>query len=138
MEASANQRLDFGKMGYGCEHYRRRCKIRAPCCNEVFSCRHCHNEAVTALRNPDDRHEINRFDVKQVICSVCDTEQPASQTCANCGVNMGEYFCDVCVFYDDDTTKGQFHCKECGICRFGGRENFFHCQRCGKFLRFSS
>ena len=28
-----------------CSHYRRRCKIRAPCCNEIFDCRHCHNEA---------------------------------------------------------------------------------------------
>jgi hypothetical protein len=25
-----------------CKHYRRRCRIRAPCCNDVF---HCHNEA---------------------------------------------------------------------------------------------
>jgi hypothetical protein len=28
-----------------CKHYRRRCRIRAPCCNDVFSCRHCHNES---------------------------------------------------------------------------------------------
>ncbi|KAK3189796.1 hypothetical protein Dsin_029357 [Dipteronia sinensis] len=83
MEGSANERLDFGKMGYGCRHYRRRCKIRAPCCNEMFECRHCHNEAV-------------------VICSVCDTEQPVARVCTNCGVNMGEYFCEICKFYDDD------------------------------------
>ena len=30
---------------FRCSHYRRRCKIRAPCCDEVFDCRHCHNEA---------------------------------------------------------------------------------------------
>ncbi|KAF4660225.1 hypothetical protein FOL47_007254 [Perkinsus chesapeaki] len=29
----------------GCEHYKRRCKILAPCCGEWFWCRHCHNEA---------------------------------------------------------------------------------------------
>jgi len=28
-----------------CSHYRRRCHIKAPCCSEVFDCRHCHNEA---------------------------------------------------------------------------------------------
>lgn len=28
-----------------CKHYRRRCQIRAPCCNEIYPCRHCHNEA---------------------------------------------------------------------------------------------
>jgi len=27
-----------------CSHYRRRCRILAPCCNEVFDCRHCHND----------------------------------------------------------------------------------------------
>lgn len=25
-----------------------------------------------------------------------------AQVCTNCGVNMGEYFCDICKFYDDD------------------------------------
>ncbi|CAI0626929.1 unnamed protein product [Linum tenue] len=74
--APSNERLGFGKMGYGCEHYRRRCKIRAPCCNEIFSCRHCHNEAASMLKNPCDHHELDRYDVKQVVCEVCDTEQP--------------------------------------------------------------
>ncbi|XP_010649778.1 E3 ubiquitin-protein ligase MIEL1 isoform X4 [Vitis vinifera] len=114
-----------------CKHYRRRCRIRAPCCNEIFPCRHCHNEATSMLRNPFDRHELVRHDVKQVICAVCDTEQPVAQVCTNCGVNMGEYFCEVCKFYDDDTTKGQFHCDDCGICRVGGRDKFFHCKKCG-------
>ncbi|KAF2287677.1 hypothetical protein GH714_002280 [Hevea brasiliensis] len=82
------------------------------------------------LKNPCDPHELNRFDVKQVICSVCDTEQPVAQVCTNCGVNMGEYFCGVCKFYDDDTEKGQFHCDDCGICRVGGCENYFHCKKC--------
>ncbi|KAK0608816.1 hypothetical protein LWI29_036493 [Acer saccharum] len=67
MEGLANERLDFGKMGYGYKHYRRRCKIRAPCCNEIFECRHCHNEAVGMLKNPYDRHEINRLEVTQYL-----------------------------------------------------------------------
>lgn len=131
MEASSDDRLGFGMMGYGCQHYRRRCRIRAPCCNEVYDCRHCHNEAASMLRNPYDRHELERHEVKQVICSVCDTEQPVAQVCSNCGVNMGEYFCRICNFFDDDIEKGQFHCDDCGICRVGGRENFFHCTKCG-------
>ncbi|XP_042397933.1 E3 ubiquitin-protein ligase MIEL1-like [Zingiber officinale] len=118
-----DSRLGFGKMEFGCIHYRRRCKIRAPCCNEVFNCRHCHNETA--------RHELCRQDVQQVICLVCDTEQPVGQACSNCGVNMGEYYCDVCKFFDDDVEKGQYHCNDCGICRVGGRENFFHCKKCG-------
>ncbi|XP_022973794.1 E3 ubiquitin-protein ligase MIEL1-like [Cucurbita maxima] len=102
MEVSADDRFDFGKMGYGCKHYRRRCKIRAPCCNEIYPCRHCHNEATSVMTRPFDRHELNRFDVKQVVCAVCDTEQPVARVCTNCGVNMGEYFCEICKFYDDD------------------------------------
>ncbi|CAI9284745.1 E3 ubiquitin-protein ligase MIEL1 [Lactuca sativa] len=131
MAGPNDERLDFGKMGYGCKHYRRRCMIRAPCCNEIFDCRHCHNEATNMLKNPYDRHELIRSDVKQVICSVCDTEQPVARSCTNCGVNMGEYFCELCKFYDDDIDKGLFHCDDCGICRVGGRENFFHCKKCG-------
>ncbi|MCL7030673.1 hypothetical protein MKW94_022971 [Papaver nudicaule] len=126
-----DQRLDFGKMGHGCQHYRRRCRVRAPCCNEIYHCRHCHNEATSLLSNPEDHHELVRQDVKQVICIVCDTEQEVAHVCSNCGVKMGEYFCQVCKFYDDDTEKGLFHCDECGICRVGGRDNFFHCKKCG-------
>ncbi|XP_021651582.2 E3 ubiquitin-protein ligase MIEL1 isoform X3 [Hevea brasiliensis] len=99
-------REDAGKFQYGCEHYRRRCKIRAPCCQKIFSCRHCHNEATEV-----------------------------AQICSNCGVKMGEYYCDICKFYDDDTTKGQFHCEGCGICRVGGKDNFFHCEKCGSCYR---
>ncbi|KAM0924211.1 hypothetical protein ACQ4PT_005030 [Festuca glaucescens] len=118
-------RRGFGKMGFGCKHYRRRCRIRAPCCSDVFHCRHCHNESTK------DGHELDRHAVESVICLVCDTEQPIGQVCTNCGVCMGEYFCRTCKFLDDDVDKEQYHCKDCGICRVGGRENFFHCQKCG-------
>ena len=32
------------KGAHGCTHYRRRCRLVAPCCGETFWCRHCHNE----------------------------------------------------------------------------------------------
>ena len=35
-----------------------------------------------------------------------------------------------CQFFDDDLTRGQFHCDDCGICRVGGAANFFHCSTC--------
>lgn len=116
----------------GCSHYRRRCKIRAPCCDEIFNCRHCHNEAKNSLEtNLSDRHDLPRFEVKKVICSLCETEQDVQQYCVNCGVCMGKYFCGICNFFDDDDSKDQFHCNQCGICRTGGKENFFHCDKCG-------
>ncbi|XP_054789741.1 E3 ubiquitin-protein ligase MIEL1 isoform X2 [Prosopis cineraria] len=130
-DPSTQDREHFGMLQHGCEHYKRRCKIRAPCCDQIFPCRHCHNEAMSSLDNPKERHELVRRDVKQVICSVCDAEQEVAKVCSNCGVNMGEYYCEICKFYDDDTDKGQFHCEECGICRVGGRDNYFHCQKCG-------
>jgi len=37
---------------------------------------------------------------------------------------MGKYFCDICKFFDDDTSKKQYHCDECGICRTGARITF--------------
>ncbi|CAN7095745.1 unnamed protein product [Brassica rapa subsp. narinosa] len=119
---------DFGRSQFGCEHYKRRCKIRAPCCNLIFPCRHCHNDAANALPDPKERHDLVR---QNVICSVCEAEQEVAQVCSNCGVCMGEYFCNICKFFDDETSKEQFHCDDCGICRVGGRDNFFHCQSCG-------
>ncbi|KAK8644464.1 hypothetical protein V6N13_123770 [Hibiscus sabdariffa] len=65
MEASStNQHPHFEKMGYGCQHYKRRCKMRAPFCNNFLSCHHYHNEIVNLLSNPFDRHELVRKDVK--------------------------------------------------------------------------
>ncbi|KAI4300346.1 hypothetical protein L6164_033734 [Bauhinia variegata] len=146
----------LGYAKYGCSHYKRRCKIRAPCCNEIFDCRHCHNESKNSIElDPVDRHDIPRHDLKRVrshnicwllvssfqrvasygslkiICSLCSTEQDVQQMCINCGVCMGNYFCFKCKFFDDDVSKKQYHCDECGICRTGGEENFFHCNKCG-------
>ncbi|KAD4178560.1 hypothetical protein E3N88_27151 [Mikania micrantha] len=122
---------NLGKLLHGCEHYKRRCKLRAPCCNKLFSCRHCHNKYTHASNDPIESHKMVLKDVKQVVCLICNTEQPVSHICANCGVKMGEYFCAICNLYDDDTSKQQFHCYDCGICRLNGRDNYYHCQKCG-------
>ncbi|KAG6527492.1 hypothetical protein ZIOFF_009595 [Zingiber officinale] len=105
MELSTDDaRLSSGKMEYGCKHYRRRCMLRTPCCSQIFHCRHCHNESTK------ERHEMCRFEVETVICAICGTEQSVAQVCSNCGINMGEYFCEICKFHDDDVTlrKGSF------------------------------
>ncbi|KAL7600817.1 hypothetical protein Lser_V15G22907 [Lactuca serriola] len=123
--------LDFRKLKHGCEHYRRRCKLCAPCCNKVFWCHRCHDNYTSALNDPKERHNIVRGDVQQIVCIICNTEQPVDQICGNCGVKMGEYFCGICKLFDDDTSKQQFHCNDCGICRLYGRENYYHCDKCG-------
>ncbi|KAJ9558866.1 hypothetical protein OSB04_013480 [Centaurea solstitialis] len=95
--------VDGGNLG--CIHYRRGCKLKAPCCDEVYDCRHCHNEIKNAIEiDPIRRHDLPRHEVKKVICSLCDTEQDVQQNCINCGVCMGKYFCQICKFYDNDVS----------------------------------
>lgn len=131
-EIAGTETLDKGYLNYGCSHYRRRCQIRAPCCNEIFDCRHCHNEAKNSICIDQNlRHDIPRHLIEKVICSLCHTEQEVQQVCRNCGVCMGRYYCGTCKLYDDDISKQQYHCDGCGICRIGGLENFFHCYKCG-------
>eukprot|EP00775_Hariotina_reticulata_P005876 gene5876-6117_t len=118
-------------MQHGCEHYRRRCKLVAPCCGEVFWCRHCHNQAKDdSEQDPVKRHALDRKRVTEVVCAICGCRQPVSPSCISCGVCFGRYSCSQCNFYDDDVAKQQFHCDDCGICRVGGRSNFFHCTTC--------
>lgn len=35
---------DPEKQIYGCEHYKRNCKLRAACCDQLFTCRFCHDK----------------------------------------------------------------------------------------------
>ncbi|CDY26969.1 BnaC09g36140D [Brassica napus] len=140
LDSHVTHLMEISSGYYGCSHYRRRCKIRAPCCDEVFDCRHCHNEAKDSLQTEQLlRHDLPRHDVSKVICSLCGTEQDVQQNCSTCGVCMGKYFCSKCKFFDDDLSKKQYHCDDCGICsvdhsyaKIANRlvKNFFHCKRC--------
>eukprot|EP00743_Colponemidia_sp_Colp-15_P002936 GILK01003176.1.p1 GENE.GILK01003176.1~~GILK01003176.1.p1 ORF type:complete len:353 (-),score=12.22 GILK01003176.1:222-1196(-) len=129
--AEVKQQTLCEKYPHGCKHYRRRCKLRAPCCGEVFWCRHCHNEVhMEQEKDPKKQHELNRHLVESVICALCDFEQKPGKTCERCQTVLGEYFCEICRFYDDDISKDIYHCERCRICRVGGHDNFFHCDRC--------
>lgn len=35
---------DPEKHVFGCEHYKRNCKLLAACCGKLFTCRFCHDE----------------------------------------------------------------------------------------------
>eukprot|EP00474_Spongospora_subterranea_P011354 CRZ11812.1 hypothetical protein [Spongospora subterranea] len=113
----------------GCEHYARQVRIVAPCCNQVFTCRLCHDEQTD--------HAINRHEIETMVCLHCHTAMPVGPSCSNSQCHMFEkplahYFCGECKFFDDDPEKDIYHCRYCGLCRRGqGLEvDFRHCQAC--------
>lgn len=110
---------------YGCEHYKRKSKFVTPCCNKVYTCRFCHDK--------EETHTVNRKEVTELICVLCDTRQPVQATCQNCHCRFGKYTCLECNLFDDED-KNQYHCDGCGICRVGGRDRFFHCAKCNMCL----
>lgn len=120
---------------HGCNHYRRHCKVSAPCCNIFYSCHNCHDEMYTGPKTSlclVDRME--RKTINRVQCLFCSEIQPPSSSCKNCGKSFGKYFCPACNLYEDNSKKKIFHCDECGICRIGLKEEFFHCSTCNVCL----
>lgn len=113
---------------YGCEHYKRKCALIAPCCKKTYTCRVCHDEK--------ENHELIRKNVMQVHCLACNNVQQVQSMCEECGIKFGNYFCGICRLFDDED-KQQFHCDGCGLCRIGGRENFYHCDVCDVCLAVS-
>lgn len=116
-----------GVARHGCAHYQRHCEIKAECCGRFYPCRRCHDDD---LQRTCGAATMDRHAVKSVRCCHCKLEQVYGEECRRCGVRFGKYFCPTCKFYDNDTSKAQFHCDGCGLCRVGGRENFIHCDKC--------
>lgn len=118
----------------GCNHYQRKCKLIAPCCNKAFPCRFCHDEASA------DGHILNRFTVKNVLCMECNTQQQSQQVCSNkdCCAELGSYFCKICNLFDDSRSQ-IYHCPYCNICRKGSgldlESEFYHCMTCNACVR---
>jgi len=114
-----------------CNHYSRSCKLVAPCCDKVYGCRMCHDEAQSSAPVKES-HTLDRKLVEEVVCKECDLRQPVAASCTNCQTVFGKaYFCPICRLYDDKD-KEQYHCDGCGICRIGtgGKENYVHCYTC--------
>lgn len=123
---------------YGCKHYLRRCKIVSPCCNEIFSCRFCHDEIKYELGAVDNKlkHKINRYDIKEVVCNNCNKRQVIKQYCEYCNACFGLYYCDTCHLFDD-IDKDQYHCNKCGLCRVN-KNDFVHCDKCNMCVNKNS
>lgn len=116
---------DSLKKEFGCKHYKRNCKLLAPCCNQLFTCIHCHDEATD--------HPLDRKSITKMMCMNCLVVQPISKTCStlSCGnLSMGKYFCKICKLFDD--SRDIYHCPYCNLCRVGKGLgiDYFHCMNC--------
>ncbi|KAL0236641.1 hypothetical protein PCE1_000039 [Barthelona sp. PCE] len=97
----------------GCAHYQRGCLTRCPDCDKFYTCRVCHDSS--------EDHKIDRRRVKEIICMRCSTIQEPHGTCKECGLVMGEYYCDKCRLWSnrDFDDYPIYHCDDCGVCRIG-------------------
>ncbi|XP_065880980.1 zinc finger protein BRUTUS-like [Euphorbia lathyris] len=116
---------DSEKQEYGCEHYKRNCKLRAACCGKLFTCRFCHDKV--------SDHSMDRKVTTEMMCMRCLKIQPVGQVCStpSCvGFSMAKYFCSICKFFDDE--RNVYHCPSCNLCRVGNGlgVDFFHCMKC--------
>uniref|UniRef100_A0A7I4B0K0 CHY-type domain-containing protein n=1 Tax=Physcomitrium patens TaxID=3218 RepID=A0A7I4B0K0_PHYPA len=110
-----------GAEHHGCAHYKRGCKIRAPCCNEVFDCRHCHNDAKCIFRVSMRRmiHNATRL--------IGASWKRLSVPCA-----ITSKMCNKFVKIVASVWASIFAPSASSLTMIiGGRDNFFHCDRCG-------
>ncbi|XP_076941700.1 zinc finger protein BRUTUS-like isoform X1 [Bidens hawaiensis] len=120
---------DADKQIFGCEHYKRNCKLRAVCCQKLFACRFCHD-------NVSD-HTMDRKATTEMMCMNCLKVQPVGPVCTtpSCnGLSMAKYYCSYCKFFDDE--RDVYHCPFCNLCRLGKGlgVDFFHCMTCNYCL----
>ncbi|XP_048329443.1 zinc finger protein BRUTUS [Ziziphus jujuba] len=125
VEGRAPSFRDEEKKVFGCEHYKRNCKLRAACCGKLFTCRFCHD-------NVSD-HSMDRKATTEMMCMTCLNIQAVGPICTtpSCnGLPMAKYYCNICKFFDDERTV--YHCPFCNLCRLGGGLgiDYFHCMTC--------
>ncbi|EEF28680.1 zinc finger protein BRUTUS [Ricinus communis] len=124
MECSPSYR-DHENQVFGCEHYKRNCKLRAACCGKLFTCRFCHDKA--------SDHSMDRKATSEMMCMRCLKIQAVGPFCTTpaCdGLSMAKYYCNICKFFDDERTI--YHCPFCNLCRVGKGLgiDYFHCMTC--------
>ncbi|KAK4489831.1 hypothetical protein RD792_000475 [Penstemon davidsonii] len=116
---------DTLKLTFGCKHYKRNCKLFAPCCKKLYSCLRCHDELTD--------HTVDRKAITQMMCMKCVIVQPIGPKCANpsCnGFSMARYYCTICKLFEDE--RQIYHCPYCNLCRVGKGLgiDYFHCMKC--------
>ncbi|XP_041998029.1 zinc finger protein BRUTUS-like At1g74770 [Salvia splendens] len=110
---------------FGCNHYKRNCKLLASCCNKLYTCIRCHDD--------ETDHSVDRKAITKMMCMKCMVIQPIGQNCMSqsCnGFSMGKYYCKICKLFDDE--RKIYHCPYCNLCRVGKGlgVDYFHCMKC--------
>jgi len=109
-----------------CPHKKTKCNFIFPCCNMKFKCGKCHDKFFED--DSKNVHTIDKLQIKQVICDICNERQQISNKCIKCNTIFGKYYCEICkVFADNDHN---FHCDKCKICIIGKKCEFKHCDTC--------
>lgn len=116
---------DSHKLVFGCEHYKRNCKLLAACCNKLYTCRYCHDD--------NTGHVMDRKATTMMMCVKCLIIQPIGPTCSTVSCNnlsMARYYCRICKLFDDE--RKIYHCPYCNLCRVGKGlgMDYFHCMNC--------
>ncbi|KAK1269905.1 hypothetical protein QJS04_geneDACA018521 [Acorus gramineus] len=116
---------DPEKQVFGCEHYKRNCKLLAACCKKLYTCRFCHDKV--------SDHSMDRKATAEMMCMRCLKIQPVGPVCQTPSCNdlsMAKYYCSICKFFDDE--RNVYHCPFCNLCRLGKGLgiDFFHCMTC--------
>ncbi|XP_076943225.1 zinc finger protein BRUTUS-like At1g74770 [Bidens hawaiensis] len=123
---------DSHKLVFGCQHYKRNCKLVASCCNKLFTCRLCHDDATD--------HIMDRKASTMMMCMKCLIIQPIGPTCSTDSCNnlsMAKYYCPICKLFDDE--RKIYHCPYCNLCRVGKGLgiDYFHCMNCNACMSTS-
>ncbi|KAL0342750.1 UNVERIFIED_CONTAM: Zinc finger protein BRUTUS-like [Sesamum calycinum] len=87
------------KSTFGCKHYKRNCKLLAPCCNKLYTCIRCHDDQAD--------HSVDRKAITKMMCMKCLVIQPTGPICTSqscSGFSMGRYYCKICKLFDDERT----------------------------------
>lgn len=113
------------KLTFGCNHYKRNCKLVAACCNRLYTCRLCHDDV--------NNHSMDRKATTDMMCMKCLRIQPIGPTCSTStcnNLNMAKYYCKICKLFDDE--REIYHCPYCNLCRVGKGLgiDYFHCMNC--------
>lgn len=113
------------RLTFGCKHYKRNCKLLAPCCKKLYTCIRCHDELTD--------HSMDRKAITKMMCMKCLTIQPIGPKCSKLSCNnfsMARYYCKICKLFDDE--RQIYHCQYCNLCRVGKGLgiDYFHCMNC--------